>query len=214
MKTETATLYIIGGANGVGKTSAFFNDFPIDCPFINADEIAQQIRQKTSAPFNIQELANREALALMNGYLANRQSFCFESNLSDNDTWKFIEAVQLSGYQICIYFYCLDDINICIQRVKQRVLEGGHDVRPDIIKQRYESGLLLLKHYFALVDTLLLIDNAFVSTICAVVSKGTVVQVLANAPAWVNQLLTLPISENTPEIPDTIESIRERYHKK
>ena len=72
MNSENPTLYIIGGANGVGKTSAFFNDFPVDCPFINADEIAKQIREKTSSDFNTQEIANREAIALMNAYIAQR----------------------------------------------------------------------------------------------------------------------------------------------
>lgn len=68
MKAENPTLYIIAGANGVGKTTSFYDLFLIKCPFINADEISKKLRESTNDGRNIQEIANREAIHQMNIY--------------------------------------------------------------------------------------------------------------------------------------------------
>ena len=77
MKTETPTVYIIGGANGVGKTTSFYDLFPIECPFINADEISRKLKESTNNDRNIQEIANREAIHQMNIYLSEKKTFGF-----------------------------------------------------------------------------------------------------------------------------------------
>jgi predicted ABC-type ATPase len=53
MLSEKPTLYIIGGANGVDKTNSFYSDFPKECPFINADEISKQLKDKVANNANI-----------------------------------------------------------------------------------------------------------------------------------------------------------------
>jgi predicted ABC-type ATPase len=62
--------------------------------------------------------------------------------------------------QIFLYLLAVDDVNICINRVKLRVEQGGHNVNPDVIKQRYTTGLVLIKHYKDFPDVLILLDNS------------------------------------------------------
>jgi predicted ABC-type ATPase len=111
----------------------------------------------------------------MNDLIAKRKNFGFETNLADNDTWKFIENIQLIGYQIIINFYCIDDVDTCINRVFNRVKEGGHFVRPDIVKMRYENGLKLLKYYFELPDYLILTNNSDAPIEFLKIEKGNIV---------------------------------------
>jgi predicted ABC-type ATPase len=214
MKAENPTVYIIGGANGVGKTTSFYDLFPIECPFINADEISRKLKESTNNDRNIQEIANREAVHQMNIYLSEKKTFGFESNLADIDTWKFIERIQIFGYQVHIIYYGLDDVNICIQRVQQRVKEGGHDVRQDIIKQRYEQSLALLKHYLALPNTLVLKDSSFIPKECAVLQKGVIVKLIDELPHWVENCITPNIPKQQTSASDqSIDDIRSKYKK-
>jgi len=214
MKAENPTLYIIAGANGVGKTTSFYDLFPIECPFINADEISKKLKESTNDGRNIQEIANREAVHQMNIYLSEKKTFGFESNLADSDTWKFIERIKIFGYQVHIVYYGLDDLNICIQRVQQRVKEGGHDVRQDIIKQRYEQSLALLKHYLALPNTLVLKDSSFVPVECAVLQEGVIVKLIDELPTWVKNCIAPNMPKQQASISEqTIADIRSSYKK-
>jgi predicted ABC-type ATPase len=51
------TLYVLAGPNGIGKTTSFYDFVPQNMTFINADDIAKQLREK-SGEVNIQEIAN------------------------------------------------------------------------------------------------------------------------------------------------------------
>ena len=53
----------------------------------------------------------------------------------------------------------LDSVLECWFRVQQRVREGGHDVPPAIIEQRYHQSLSLLKQHYAVFDHIRLVDN-------------------------------------------------------
>jgi predicted ABC-type ATPase len=209
---ENPTLYVIGGANGVGKTTSFYDQFPIDCPFINADEISKKLKENMADDRNIQEIANREAIHQMNLYLSKRESFGFESNLVDIETWKFIEKIKIIGYQIQVVYYGTDDVNICIQRVKQRVKEGGHDVREDIIRQRYTQSLMLLKHFLYIPNTLILKDNSYFSKECIVFEEGVIINQIKDLPKWVeNCIYPLPNQEHQSIENESIDDIRDRY---
>jgi predicted ABC-type ATPase len=52
-------LYVIGGPNGIGKTTSDFDLFPKNVPVTNSDEIAAEIKRTGAAPVNTQEFANR-----------------------------------------------------------------------------------------------------------------------------------------------------------
>ena len=98
-------LYIIAGPNGIGKTTTFLTQISRNIPIINADEITKQLKE-TFPHINVQELAQDETTKQINFYLGRKLSFGFETNLADLETWKFIESVQLLGYEIIVTFYC------------------------------------------------------------------------------------------------------------
>ena len=202
-------LYIIAGPNGIGKTSTALTQISMNVPIINADEITKQLKE-TFPQINVQELAQDETTKQINFYLGQKSSFGFETNLADLDTWKFIERVQILGYQIIVTFYCLDDVKLCIDRVENRVKQGGHFVRPDIVKARYENGLKLLKHFKDLPDLLLLVDNETHAEVCSILEKGQIIEVNDILPNWIKSLV---IEEKQVDFDNSIEAIREKYNQ-
>jgi len=49
---------------------------------------------------------------------------------------------QSMGYRIKLFFLKLADPELAIARVHQRVREGGHSVPEEVIRRRFERGLI------------------------------------------------------------------------
>jgi predicted ABC-type ATPase len=212
--TENPTIYVIAGPNGVGKTSSANFYFPDGLNLVNADEIAKQLREQYPYLSNVQELANEQAMQKVNIFLSKKESFGFETNLADNETWKFLESVQFLGYQVVINFFCVESVEICIKRIDNRVVEGGHFVRSDIVKGRYNSGLKLLYHYYKMPDLLLLTDTTEQNpTTFLVLEKGEIIVKKDNLPNWIQTFLTYKNQkENVSDSADqSLDDIRNKY---
>jgi len=82
-----------------------------------------------------------------------------------------------------------DQLEILNNRIKERVLLGDHYVRPDIVEERYVSGLKLLDHYFGYPDILKLFDNSTVMTQVGEFRRGDIAMRLEQMPAWVEKYL-------------------------
>ena len=146
----------------------------------------------------------------MNGFIARRQSFAIETNLSDHDTWKFLIGVRGLGYAIHLNFFCVSNVEICIERVLNRVLQGGHFVKPEIVKSRYESGLILLRHYRDIPDQLVLTDNTLQIRICSELKLGVILKRLDSLPEWVIFVLS-DISGDRADSFESLADVRNKY---
>lgn len=78
-------------------------------------------------------------------YLSRGLSFSFETVFSHPSKLDFLKKAYNQGYRIYLYFVATEDINLNINRVKQRKQQGGHDVPEDKIKTRYSR---CLNHFF------------------------------------------------------------------
>ena len=84
-----------------------------------------------------------------------------ESTLSSKSLAKFLVQCRQNGYHIALLYFWLDDVDLAIQRVKNRVESGGHDIPIDIIKRRYrKSKLNLMDIYLPIADTWTIFDNS------------------------------------------------------
>ena len=69
---------------------------------------------------------------------------------------------QTLGYKITLLFFWLQTIELAKERVRSRVLEGGHNIPVDVIERRYKRGIEnLFKIYLDIVDVALIYDNSF-----------------------------------------------------
>jgi len=155
-------LYIIAGCNGAGKTTASFTILPeiLDCKeFVNADEIAKGL-----SPFQPEKVsfeAGRIMLERINDLLESKENFAFETTLATKSYKSKIYLAREKGYNVTLLFFWLQNVNLAIERVKTRVLEGGHNIETEIIKRRYIRGIKnLFEIYLPIADEVMIFDNS------------------------------------------------------
>ncbi len=156
------TLYLLAGCNGAGKTTAAFTLLPglLDCrEFVNADEIARGL--SPFQPETVSFQAGRLMLGRLRELLAAGESFALETTLATRHYLRFIAEARAAGYTVSLFFFWLNSPELAVQRVKDRVREGGHSIPEAVIWRRYEGGLRqFFQHYRTVVDTWLLVDNS------------------------------------------------------
>jgi predicted ABC-type ATPase len=155
-------LYIIAGCNGAGKTTASFTILPeiLDCKeFVNADEIAKGL-----SPFQPEKVsfeAGRIMLNRIKELLFEDKNFAFETTLSTRSYKNKIIEAKEKGYRVTILFFWLQSIALAKERVKTRVMEGGHNIEPEVIERRYTKGIKnLFDIYLPIIDGALIFDNS------------------------------------------------------
>ena len=155
-------LYIIGGCNGAGKTTASFNSLPdiLNCrEYVNADEIARGI-----SPFQPEKVAieaGRIMLHRIDELLSLGEDFAFETTLSTRSFINTIERAKSKGYSITLIFFWIESTELAIKRVQTRVKEGGHNIPNDTIVRRYYGGLKnLFSLYQNICDLIMIYDNS------------------------------------------------------
>ncbi|WP_326985000.1 zeta toxin family protein [Chryseobacterium sp. MYb264] len=104
--------------------------------------------------------------------LANGISYTFETVMSHPSKLDEIINAQRNGYRIYLYFICLDEANLNISRVNDRVRKGGHKVDPQKVKTRYINTLQNLYAALKLVDRAYLFDNSDEMLMIAEVENG------------------------------------------
>lgn len=132
-------LYIIAGANGSGKSTLASELLPSEnLEFLNADEVAKEI-----CPQNIESVkikAGKIVLKRLDSLLNSGKSFAIETTLSGKNHIKTIQKAKKLNYQIVLIYSYLDNPILCENRIKIRVLNGGHNIpKDDIIRRFYRS---------------------------------------------------------------------------
>lgn len=145
-------LYIIAGANGSGKSTLASELLPSEkLDFLNADEVAKEI-----CPENIESVkikAGKIVLERLEKLLNNQKSFAIETTLAGKNHIKTIQKAKNLGYYTVLIYSYLDSPILCENRIKIRVLSGGHNIPPnDIIRRFYRSKENFWNTYKDLVD--------------------------------------------------------------
>lgn len=155
-------LYIISGCNGAGKTTASYNILPeiLNCKeFVNADEIAKGL-----SPFQPEKVsleAGRIMLERIDDLLRTKADFAFETTLSTRSYVNTIKRAKENGYEVTLLYFWLNSQELAIERVKERVREGGHNIPEQVIRRRYNKGIKNLTNLFIpVVDNWMIIDNS------------------------------------------------------
>jgi predicted ABC-type ATPase len=130
-------LYIISGCNGAGKTTASYTVLPemLQCKeFVNADEIAKGL-----SPFQPEKVAIEAGRIML----------------------KRIQELLNAQSDVTLIYFWLNSPELAIERVRERVINGGHNIPEDVIIRRYTNGLRnFSKLYMQFCDFWMLIDNS------------------------------------------------------
>ena len=161
MPAPKPTIYVIAGCNGAGKTT-FAKEFLPSVGvirFLNADEIARGL--SPLRPEAVAFKAGKLLLSELRELIDRQRTFALESTLSGKTYVKIFEQAKRRGNEIELHFVWIPDVREAIRRVRQRVIEGGHDVPAKDIRRRFARSIEhLLDDYAPLVDRWVLWDNS------------------------------------------------------
>lgn len=162
MSKNNPNVYIIAGPNGSGKTTfarEFLPQYAHCNNFINADLIALGL-----APFEPRAAAikaGKLVLQQISDYSARHIDFAFETTLFGKSYAGLLKELKSQGYSIHLFFLWIPSTGLAIARIKNRVLEGGHNVPSLDVKRRFSRSINnFFKLYERFLDSWILFDNS------------------------------------------------------
>ncbi len=150
-------IIIIAGANGAGKSTVapyLLRDKLGIEEFVNADTLAQGL--SAFAPETVAITAGKIMLRRLDKLTKANVDFAFETTLSTRSFVPRLNKMRENGYKFKLIFLYLENSELAVLRVAERVRQGGHNIPETTIKRRYEKGL---QNFFALYKTIA--DNWF-----------------------------------------------------
>ena len=104
--------------------------------------------------------AGKIMLRELNSATLQKESFAFETTLASLNYLKHIKHWKQQGYHISLFFLALPNASIAVERVLERVKQGGHNIKEDVIRPRFSAGLLNFENFYKpSVDTWILYNN-------------------------------------------------------
>ena len=138
MPDDRPTVIVLGGVNGAGKTTSsrrLLAEQLAVTTFVNADEIARGL--SGFAPETAAVAAGRIMLERLNDLARQRADFAFETTLAGRTYLPFLRDLRASGYAVELYYFWLPSADVAVNRVRQRVRRGGHDIPEATVRRRY-----------------------------------------------------------------------------
>jgi predicted ABC-type ATPase len=187
---------VLSGPNGSGKTSIVQQSSDSSCfpaYFINPDAIAREMAftQHTSGstiPRDVLHYAD----SLRKDLIAAGESFAFETITS----LAFMQYAKALGYRIELVFVTTSDPEINKERVRKRVIGGGHDVSPERIEAGYARSMRQLADAVKIADEAKVYDNSLdhPRPVFHKITTDDVWVIDPHArPAWVDEFLVQPL---------------------
>jgi predicted ABC-type ATPase len=173
---------LVVGPNGAGKSTFVALTLGPLLPrsvFVNADEIAKQRWPEDPA-------AHAYDAALVAADTRDRlielgRPFIAETVFSHPSKVELIRTARAAGYAVVLHVVLVPE-DLAVERVKHRVVAGGHDVPEHKIRERHRRLWGLVVTAMALADTATVYDNSRRRgpRIVAQLSGG----VLVGSPTW------------------------------
>jgi predicted ABC-type ATPase len=155
-------VYIVAGPNGAGKTTFAQEFLPLyaECRhFVNADFIARGV--SPFAPESAAVRAGRLMLREIESLARRGEDFGFETTLSGRGYVKLMRRLRERAYQLHLFFISVSNVEVALQRIRGRVLEGGHDIPEAVVRRRFDRSFEnFVMRYGPLVDSWTLFDNS------------------------------------------------------
>ncbi len=154
-------LTIVAGSNGCGKTSLTSSNKSKfqQVPLLDPDAIAKSLQETLSHGASDIE-AGKRVLRQADEFMEARQSFTVETTLSGGTYLKMAARAKEAGFNVVVFFVGTSSVEINLERVKNRVLKGGHNVPEEDQRRRYPRTLSNIRKLLPLADLAVLFDNS------------------------------------------------------
>lgn len=188
MSEPRPKVIIIAGPNGAGKSTLaplLLRDKFDLVDYVNADTLALGL--SAFRPEKVAIKAGRVMLKRLRELATQRETFAFESTLASRSYAPWIIDLQGKGYTFHLLFLWVRSSDISIERVRERVRLGGHDVPAETIRRRYHRGVQnFLELYKGLANTWVVYDNSFIGNPLFIAEGvGSTINQLHDKHLWV-----------------------------
>ena len=176
---------IIAGVNGVGKSSfsGVLKTERSDLGYIiDVDRIA--VENKCSA---IE--AGKKALNRIDDYILRGVSFAQETTLSGQKTVKTVQSAKEKGYQVRLFYIGLNTFEECMERIRNRVEKGGHNIQERDVGRRYGKRFEDLVKIILYCDEAHFFDNENGFTEVGEYRNGEIICKGDYRPGWLSELI-------------------------
>jgi len=122
-------VWLLAGPNGAGK-STYAPKVRADVEeIVGPDEFAYRL--VPAEPERAALRAGRLAVQRRNELLRERRSFAVETTISGHGQLTLVNQARHDGWNIGVIYIGLASAELAIERVRERVRQGGHNVPPD-----------------------------------------------------------------------------------
>jgi len=122
----------------VGKTTfadRYLPDEARQLEFVNADLIARGLSPYDPDSVSIE--AGKIALRRIRELIARKIGFTWETTMSGRTAAGWLRDARNAGYTLKAYFLWVRDPDTTLRRIRQRVVEGGHNIPEEVSRRRF-----------------------------------------------------------------------------
>jgi predicted ABC-type ATPase len=154
-------IFVAAGTNGAGKSSLVGEFLAAQrAAYFNPDLFARKlIEQGWEA-----SAANAQAWNLgvdgLRRAIARNEDFSFETTLGGHTLAQMLHGALEAGREVVLLYVGLSSPELHIQRVRERVKRGGHDIPEADIRRRYTASLANLVSFLGKATEVHVFDNS------------------------------------------------------
>lgn len=182
-------LHLLAGPNGSGKSTlwTYVLQPELHLEFVNADAIAEE--RWSDDPASHAYEAAEIAAARREELVAAHRSFATETVFSHESKIELVRTAVEAGYLVTLHVVAVPE-GLAVDRVENRVENGGHTVPEDKVRGRYGRLWGHVAEAVALVEQTRVYDNAAAATpfrLVAEFERGALLW--SDWPAWMPEEL-------------------------
>ena len=149
---------------------------------IDSDAIA-----KSQNLSNLQ--AGRETIRMVDQCIRQGVPFSLETTLSGSLILKQIQQAKEHNFQVRLLYISLDSPDKHLDRIEQRVIEGGHYINSDDVVRRYHRSHENLNKAISIVDEANVYSNGAKFEMAVRIKHGKIIELGVKIPNWANSIL-------------------------
>jgi len=162
-KAQAPRLYVLAGVNGAGKSSiggAMIRASGAD--YFNPDEAARKLIEANPGLDQVKANAAawHEGRRLLERAILERKDFAFETTLGGSTMPRLLSEAASQGFEVRVWYVGLASPEMHIERVRNRVQAGGHDIPESSIRRRWRHSRLNLIELMPHLTELRVYDNS------------------------------------------------------
>ena len=176
---------ILGGVNGVGKTS--FLGVLKEC----CNDLGRMLETDKIVAEPDSEIVdgNRTVQSIIDSCIDRGLSFTQETTLSGCRTEATAKKVKDLGYFVRLFYIGLDSADESLLRIRNRVKRGGHDIPADDVEHRFKGRWEAVAKVLPYCDAAEFYDNDNGFIKVADYKNGELRKVGELSPEWLKELI-------------------------